>query len=253
MSTNILSVQRIRERPTKIRTVTIEYNNYLSTEPEELIRLNNEYKRHVPELLAFVKKNEGNFVKLLFTRMNPNGSIIRNIVKGIPLEVQNTSFSFFTSETLDKSVFYVDPQKIFVRTDNVLGFIPSLPKTEIYPFENNSEKTLDFLKFLRKTKKLLLSCVGTVHAATIHWWYNKKHKLFREGDYRVEGFIRKVNKSNFEYDHFRTIAYINKEDWYVDVIPRYEIDRFIAPDRVPRKIVVAFGVHHHINPCDDDE
>ena len=133
-----------------------------------------------------------------------------------------------------------------------MGFIPLIPKTELYPFGNNTGITSGYLHFLGRARGLMLSCVGTVHAATLYWKYDKEHKLYREGNFKTEGLIVEVNKSNVVYEHVRTHAYVNSNDWYTDLIPRVETDRYIARDRYLKKVRIRRNEKHCVNPCDDD-
>ena len=230
---------------TEVKEAIIEYNDYLFTKSKDLIKFSEEYQSHIPRLLEFVKKREGGHVRLPFVRMNTDGSLMKKTMNGLVKKVENTSFIFSVKETLD-DVTYEDSRDIFVRTDNILGAIPVMPGEEdMNVFENSpTETTLKYFSFLEKTKKLMISCIGVTHAATLYWWYDEKYKV---GNYKTEGQIVKVNKSNVEYDCVRVCA-----PGCIDITPHSEISRFIAPYKYLKGFGAVFGVSHQINACDNE-
>jgi hypothetical protein len=233
MTTNVVDIPAI-----------VRFPDYLSVKPRDLIRFNERYIKHIPFLMNFVRNNVGKDVKLFFTRLNPDGSLLENkAVKCFIESVEKNRFTTLSNESLFGNITYEQLIRTLVRTENFLGIIPLLEDFE--PFNDNfSPILLTYLEFLKKVKRLMLSCVGLDNASTFMWRYNEP---FHKGNFLTKGKVTKVNESNVEYD----CVLIQTPD-YKDIIPHPEVDRFIAPDRYLQGFETEFGILHKVNPWDWD-
>jgi len=231
----------------------IVFKDYHLVEPENLISLSDAYTEKVPEIREFLQNNLQKTVEILLCRINSNGSFNRKLISGIVKTVDDSRFTLLTAEDFHSK--YDNLITLTVRFENVLGDVPLLPhQSAIHPYEIESSKQFSdyFQIFIPKMMTLMKSCIGTTHAATVYYHYSKTQPLHRNGNYKVECSILEVNRSNFKYDHARTISFIDKEHSYVNIVPNRDVDRYIAPDRFIKKVTVHFGDTHHINPHDDE-
>jgi hypothetical protein len=233
-------------------TKTVEFCGFNSVEPMQLISFNKKYLDHVTILKNYLYRNQGRQVQILLVRINQNGLTSEKIITGNVGQIMNNQFNFTTSE--DFSGVYDYPQDRTFRFDNVLGNVPLLPtESKIKPFKiGSSELFSSYFCSLLKMRKLLKECVNITHAATLYYRYCKEKPSFRNGNYKVECEILKVNQSNVQFQHFRTFSYVNSDNSYVNIVPYVDFDRFIAPDRYLQKVNVNFGIKHSINLCDDE-
>lgn len=225
-----------------------------SIEPEDLIAFNEEYRSTTPKLLKFLRDHLWKIVEIPSVRMIGDGSIQRKVITGRVLTVNGNSFTIVTKQDFSGGIYEI-PKKLHVRLDNVLGIVPLLPGCEdMDPFTVSSDENLkEYFNILGEMKMLMQRCLETKHAATLWYFYSQKKEVFREGKYRVECEIIEVNKSNVKYKHVRTFAHLpgSKTYDYVDLVPREDFDRFIAPDRYLVGVSVLFGESHPSRLHDD--
>ena len=239
-------------KTTSKKTGAVEFLDYKKIEPEDLTTFSKEYKEHIPLLKKYITENRKKICEVKLMRITENGSLKERIILGAIGSISENNFEFYSNIDIN-GTYYEDSHKILIRLDNVLGIIPMLPSVTIYPFENDSSKaTRNYFRALKKMTDLMKQSVGIKHSAFLFYRYDKKNPTLRNGNYQVECEITKVNKSNVEYQHYRTFSFVDKENSYVDIVPRdNEVDRFIAPDRYLQKVQIFFGTSPKINPHDD--
>jgi hypothetical protein len=225
-----------------------------SIEPEDLITFNEEYTQIIPKLFTFLRDNLWKIVEVPAVRIAGDGSIQRKVITGRVMTVNENSFNIVTNQDFSGGIYEV-PRKLHVRLDNVLGIVPLMPGCEdMDPFTVSSDENLkEYFNTLEEMRMLMQRCLEMKHAATLWYCYSQKKEVFREGKYRVECEILEVNKSNIKYKHIRTFAQLpgSKKYDYVDLVPREDFDRFIAPDRYLVGFSVLFG-ESHPNRLHDD-
>ncbi len=238
-----------------LTTVEVAFNEYKYVEPESLHSFNEDYKKIFPALAQFINQSQGKIVSIPVGRIQNDGSFKTKILNGQVCEVGENNFFFKTKE--DLSSVYDHPAKILIRLDNALGMIPLHPDyPDMNPLTVNIREFRSYFKALTGMRNLLAGCIGTEHALTLYYRYSKKNSNFRKGGYRSEGEVLEVNKSNIVYNHMRTFTHIPGQLVYdyVDMRPRIETDRFVAPDRYLSRVVVILGTKHEINVhADNDE
>jgi hypothetical protein len=231
----------------------IEFSDFQSVEPEDLISLSPDYKKHIEVLKNYVYENEGQYVEIVIKRINSKSSISRKKINGRIKAINGNSFTLMADQDMDN--VYDHEKELVLRWDNPLGNIPMLPSAaHLIPVGTNSSEllTLYFAK-LAEMMALLKKCIGVQHAVTLHYHYHKKNDLFRKGKYRIECEILEVNKSNIKIKHIRSFTHIpgEKSYGYVVCIPHIDFDRYAAPDRYLQKVIVHFGTSHQVNINDD--
>jgi len=232
---------------------TVLFPDFGNIEPENLISLTKEYvNEHVPKLINFVKKNEGKTKEISFKRINPNGVISEKIIFGTIGKTNGNHFIFTANTDMNGTISEI-PMVFTVRWDNVLGMIPILPSKKgmsVYE-DSSSTETKKYFEVLGDMKNLLQKSIGLNGHVKAFYRYNEQNRLYRDGNFCVECQPLKVNNSNFEYYHYKTSAYISKDDYYADILQRNnEVDRFIAPDRYLYKVQYV-GSPYSGNSIDD--
>jgi hypothetical protein len=233
---------------------TMIFPGFEKIEPEDLISLSADYRKHSPEVKEFAKKNIGKTKEMHFARINLDGSLTERTIFGTILQVEENYFHWSSNENFDGTK-NEKPVNSIMRFENVLGIIPILPSAKgiILYEDDSSEKTRGYFLWLNEARKLMQCYTDTTHAATLHFRYNKEKELFRNGNYKIECSLVTVNHSNVAYNHNRTFAFKNRNERYVDLIPRSnEIDRFIAPDRYLSGVTIVPNRQHQFNYADDE-
>lgn len=232
------------------------FPHYREIEPKQLIEISEEYLSHIPTLMNFIIRNEGTEVQLLFVqieknKLNPSKKIITGVVKNI----EENHFTFISTENIRN--VYDRKIETEIRLDNVFGMLPLLPSaSDINPYHKGGTFALggNYSKTLSEMHTLLRSCIGTQHAAKLFYRYSQESgEVFKNGNHCIECEISNVNKSNVEYKHIRTIAFINKEKSYVDIRKRNNVEHYVNPDKYLYKVEVELNRTHKINPYDDED
>jgi len=227
-----------------------------SVEPEELVTFNDEYRALRHRLRPFLKDNLWKLIEIPAVRIQGDGSVQRKVITGRVLAVNESSFTIITKQDLSGGTYH-SLTKIHIRLDNVLGVVPLLPGYEdMDPFTISSGQHLkEYFECMENMRALMQKCIGTEHAATLWYRYSHKKPIFREGKYRVECEILEVNKSNVKYKHVRTFVHLPGSTIYdyVDLVPRVDFDRYVAPDRYLVGFSVAFGESHPNRLHDDHD
>ena len=228
------------------------HNKYLfplfdEVEPEHLFGFHKEYLNQLPELKAMIAAKFRKQTEICVKRIQPNGSVKHKIFRGFIESFSEKGFNLLTNETWN--CIHDDLQTIFFRFDNILADVPVLSfETPIFDFRSKS-KAKKYMLWLEDIKKELEKLIGTDHNVILNYKYSKTKPLFRDGHYHVISKITEVNKSNLKFDHFKTMAYINNEQSYIDLVPREnEIDRFIAGDRYLSSITIRnenYQINYH--------
>jgi hypothetical protein len=236
----------------KLTEVKVGFYKFQLIEPKDLISFSKRYLDHGSILKPYLVANQGKRIKLVLARINPEGSFVRKLVYGTVGDIKDNQFIFSTTQ--DFHNVYESPIDLVIRFDNVLGTVPLLPKSRLKPFKvGSSAKLRSYFNALKKMRKLLEECVGKVHAAKLRYRYCKEKPTFRDGNYTTECEILKVNKSNVQFKHFRTSAFVNPENKHINLNSGIDIDRFVAPDRYLQEVIVTFGIKHNFNPIDDGD
>lgn len=237
-----------------IEKIVLEYPDVETTEPEELISFSEEYLRNIPSFMREIEKKVGENMTINFARIQQNGDVAKKIMTGKIKEVIDENFIFHTNQSPSDGSVYENGIDILIRTDNVLGLIP-LPQN-LNPFEGLSTKAKNYLHWLGNTKQFMWKYLYEKHSAYFHWKYSKHKNNFRLGKYQTEGKILEVNYSNIKYYHLRTISFVPESveggSCYIDIVPRKENDRFIAPDRYLWRVEILLGIESKINPHDEE-
>ncbi len=240
--------------PSTITTVKVEFSDYKSVEPEQLHSFTKEYENIRPSIEEDVRLNQGKIIEIPIGRVNSDGSFSSKIITGQVGEIGDKYFFLKTKKDLSNT--YDEPVTILIRLDNTLGMIPlHSSQPDMNPLSVNVKEFRSYFKALTEMRKLLLECINTEHALTLHYRYSKTNMAFRKGGYKVEGEVMEVNKSNIVYKHLRTLVLLPGEDkyHYVNLLEKEEIDRFVAPDRYLQAVNINFGAKHKINFHHDDE
>lgn len=228
--------------------LTAEFHTPYAIEPADLLTFSQKYLDHQSSLRKHLLQRLGSDTTLLFSRVDSSGGSEKRTVFGKVIDVQKDAFVFKLFR--DGSVEYEYGNVMHIRFQNVLGNVPLLQSgTSINPYKiNHSAVFGEYFTFVGRARALLRKACGGQHAAILYYQYDEANEKFRNGNYRVECEILKVNTSNVEYKHIRTFV---DDHSYVDMIPRTEHDRFIAPDRFLKKATVHFGLKHFCDGYDD--
>ncbi len=218
--------------------------------PSTLITLNDEYFQKLPAFKTHVASCLGKEYPIFFAtqRINQHGPIITDKKMFVTSLQPN---GFYCTE---KYRTEVEEEPVFYRYDNVLGEIPIL---RIHKDENFFDISNTFssvsLQFKEVYENLNLHNTGGVE---LKYEYAPE-SIFAGKEFSILGNLIKVNRSNIEYHHLKTwggeriVSGVNKPYSYVDLTPRLEIDRFIAPDRILSEIILREELFV-INPYDED-
>lgn len=223
---------------TETQTQQYMFPHFDVVEPENLYGFHHEYLDQLPALKAFIKMNVGRtMIDVCIKRLQNDGVTKKKFFHGLIEDYSEIGFHFMTNETWGG--FYEQPQKIFFRYDNVLGDVPVLfPDTKIYYFPNEA-KIAEYMKWLEEIRIELSKITETSHYVKLYYKYSVDKKLFRNGNFHVIGKIQKVNKSNLEYFHHKTMAFLSKEKAQISLEPCFKIDKFISPDHFLFKVEVC--------------
>lgn len=224
------------------KTETVEYLTYFLTKSENLITLKKKYtEEQVPILLREkIKKPYG---PILFKRIGHKSKTLNGAVR----DIVDNGFTFISNETFDG--VHEEEQKIFVRTDNVLGWIPFFPSPsaqEMDPYENHiCKETEEYFVFLANAKKLFEKCTKETHKATLI--------LRHQGNRReiIDCKIIRVNESNVEVEQYCFAVYENGNRISTTLGKIHKVILFVGPEFYLQKSTATFGVQHTISPYDD--
>lgn len=225
-------------------TKTVKYLPYFLTKPKDLISLSKEYKEQVPILLN--KKRKHPYGPILYKRIQNDGSILSKILNGFVKDFCDNGFTFVSNETFN--VLCEEEQKTFIRTDNVLGWIPFLlspSAVEMNPYENHiCGETEKFFVFLTESKEVFKKCSGETHKATI---------CLRNGGTKkkiIDCKIILVNESNIEIEQYRSVLYENGNCISTTLGKTEKVILFAGPEFYLQKSDVTLGEEHNISPYD---
>ncbi len=220
-----------------------------AVEPHDLYGFHKDYLNQLPELRASIANKTGKFSEIFVKRLKPDGTVKQKVFKGTVKNHVSNGFYFETNETW--SGLHDEPQTMFFRYDNILADLPVLSfDTHIYTFPKKSN-VKEYMLWLKQIRGVLSGLVGKSHFVRLNYKYSTDYPLYRNGNFHVIGKITKVNESNLEFHHYKTMAYLSSEDSYVNMVPHSgEIDRFIAGDRYLASIQIFEG-EYQFNPHDD--
>ena len=188
----------------KNETITLEHLRfYYLTKPENLISLSERYKtKEIPLLLEYIKKNP-NGCSIYFIRLGHKPKILYGEVK----DIANNGFWFESYDSFEYSGKSEQPTRSYIRTDNVLGWIPLCPpesnkENNFNPFtEHICPETEDYFEFLEEVKEFFEKCLSKKHKATLCLRYSDGSKEI------IDCEIIEVNKSNVLVSIFQLRRY----------------------------------------------
>jgi hypothetical protein len=237
MSTEIISQKQ-----------TIFFPHAASVEPKDLITFHDDYLNHLFELKHYLKKNAGSTVTILLRRINSDESVAEKRITGVVTSIADDFFIFSAYHDLSSEYDYMHESTI--RFDNVLGDIPLMAHAADMKMVEISKSLDSYRKSLAEMRVLLLTALDVEHAATLYFRHSNERDLFVKGDYRVDCEILKVNKSNALIKRFRSHAYIDKNNQYLDLAKYDEHVRFVS-DCYLWKVDLCLGEKHSINMYDE--
>ena len=225
----------------------VEHLAYFLTKAENLIALKKEYREvQVQSLLNHIREHPSG--PILFKRIGHNSKTLFGKVENIT----EGGFWIISNESFTSSGIYEEPQKNYVRFDNVLGWIPFLPSTlaeEMDPYENHiCKETKDCFIFLAEAKELFRECLHETHKATIclrYYGSNKKETI----DCR----INVVNESNLNIEQYCSKTYKNGTIVSVACTKQERTILYIGLECYIQKTEITFGEEHNISCSDDGE
>lgn len=230
--------------------VVVEFPNYEFIEPAELITLSKEYKNRKAEIIDVLRKNKGRLMSIFIARMQHAGMWGKKKITGTVYSVSDNQFTFITNE--DYYSKYENNIELIINFENILGNVPLLlSMEEVIPFKFG-KKFDGYLKFKREIRCLLKKEVGVAHSAILYFRYGKDNFLRREGNFHIECEILKVNRSNVEIRHSKSLAFINKNNHYL-VTGEYEmVKNFVSLDCYLWKVVISPGIKSLSNSFDEN-
>lgn len=236
-----------------IPPVVIEFSDFESVEPSDLITFSDEYEAHRTELISTLQMIEGKGGFTLRTvRVGRDGNIKSRDRTGMVTGLSKDGFTFISQIEGDYVKDDDEGEKTYIRFHNVLGEVPVLPSTQIEnPFDFGSHLE-GYLDFQEKVRTLLKEGVGKNHKLTLHLRYGKDSVYRRDGAHFIEGEILRVNNSNLEINRFKSFSG-NKDNYVLDIIPREKAIRFVTSKCYIWKVEYLPGIKNHINPYDDNE
>lgn len=233
--------------------VVIEFPDFKTVEPSDLITFSDEYEAHRAELVSTLQMIEGkNGFMLRTVRVGRDGNIKSLDRVGTVENLNKDGFTFISQ--MGGEGFKDDDQgeKTHIRFNNVLGEVPLLPSTQIEnPFDFGSHFE-SYLIFQEKVRTLLKEGVGKTHKLTLHLRYGKDYPTRRNGKFFVEGEILKVNKSNLEINRLKSFSG-NMDNYTLDIVPKEKAIRFITSKCYIWKVEYLPDVKNQINPFDTEE
>ena len=236
----------------------VEFGAFYFTKIEDLIALKKEYKeKYVPEVLKELKENS--YSTILFKRIGQK----QKILKGEATEITENGFIFLINKSKDatnvsskeedenenEEILY---EKIHVRFNNVLGWIPFLPSSFIEePWENTvSEITKNFLEFLVKAKGFSRECIDQKHKATFYLRKGNNEEKVKEV---VDGKILEVNDSNIVIEQYRSTIFKNGEPTGIILtLKKQRVILYVGLEAYLQKVEISLNTEHDIPPYDDN-
>lgn len=220
--------------------------------PEQLLSFSPEYLRISSEMKTFIRSNNGKEIILPFARVEAGGQHVVKEMKCRITEIDSEKFIFKTPKDFS-GIIHDELTEIEIKFNNVMGWIPVLPKKEkINPFVVNSKMFSSYFSALKEVRELMTKCLYEDHSATAVFSFGEEkgnQKKF------IECEIIKVNKSNFRYKNARTYTEVSlgkKVDYInVNILPITDIAYFINNKYFLEKFSVTFGVKNHVNQHDD--
>lgn len=230
--------------------VVIEFPDFKSIEPEDLITFSNQYETHRSEIISTLRliQDKSGF-NLMTVRVGHDGQLKWKERTGMVRSVTDDGFTFISRIEGEGVKDDDHGEKTYIRFHNVLGEVPMLSSMHLAtPFKFGGQLT-GYLAFQKKVKNLL---VGEVNSARIFLRYGKDYPRRKNGKI-LECEILKVNKSNIEIKFFRGDA---GEEGHrsIELSPgRKKIVRFITSKFYISKIQYSKGIKNTINAFDEGE
>lgn len=220
-------------------------------ESSDLIVFNEKYKKNLEELKIVIRESQDEKpLKLFFKRITQRGYELKEKELFVK-KIMNNGFFYLLkgNPPLDEN------EKLpFARWDNVLGEVPVLPQNKDLSIFTTSCNFKSIKQFFEQQVCIPLRNFEGIDC-TIHLQFTyTKGSTFYGHRFESIGHFKKANWSNVEYFHIHTFATQNEHGKYdyVDLNPRNEVDRYIAPDRILTGIRLENGLIK-INPHDDEE
>jgi hypothetical protein len=210
--------------------------------PHEIICLNKNYQEDLVEFKHYIDTARKDPVVFSTQRMNHHGVIVTPYCGCYIVKLEQNGFSF-KYDPRDE-----DEEPKFMRFDNVLGEIPCFGKDA---GRNYFKITDEFFSFKKQYQEFFEKQLFTQGLGIELYYTYCPGSQFYEKEYKVRGNIHTINKSNIEYQHCLTWGAIRTSVSYVDMVPRTEIDRFIAPDRILSKVILHDSPFT-FNPYDEE-
>jgi len=231
-------------------SVVVEFLDYKSVEPADLITLGKQYENHKDEFVSLLKKMQGRNGFIFKTvRVGNDGKLIWKERVGTVQKITDEGFTFLPR--IDGMKEDEEVGTSLIRFCNVLGEIPMLLSTEeISPFEFGCQFE-NYLDFKRKARELLEKTIGETHSLKIHLRYGSDYPQ-RNGGEIIECEIVKVHQSNVEINQLR--SYLGSgENLCLDLYQGPKIVKFINPKFYIWKFEYLQGIKNRISPFDEDE
>ncbi len=195
--------------------------------PKNIICLNKQYDKDLEEFKQYLRSVGKDVIVFSTQRMNQHGVSVTPY-KGYVIKVEVNGFSF------KYDLLNEDEQPKFMRFDNVLSEIPVFMKNASKNYFKITDQFFDLKKQYQEFWQKHSLLTGGLQLIYTY----APGSIFFEKEYIVKGNLLAVNQSNIEYEHCLTWGAPGTPSQYVDMVPRKEIDRFIAPDRILRSVIL---------------
>jgi hypothetical protein len=229
----------------------VEFSEYESVEPKDLISFSREYNENLNVLVSTIRSANDKNITLSIARIESDGGWGKKDITGSVKDPSDLNFIFVSNHDFYGTYDY--KKETLIHFNNVLGDVPMLPTFTFCPYEVDdldSQKSY-FLK-LEEMKELLKSSIDAAHSAKLFYRFDKNHTNYRENGFVVECEIKEVNKSNLKIFHLRTSSFGGEENSLVDLTQGDKVQRFISPNCFLYKVSVSWGLKNKINLCDEE-
>lgn len=236
----------------KIKQIdVVEFAQYESVEPKDLISFSREYNENLNVLVSTIRSANGKNVTLSIARIESDGGWGKKDITGSVKDPSDLNFIFVSNNDFYGTYDY--KKETLIHFNNVLGDVPMLATSTFCPYEvNDLEFQRSYFLSLEGMKELMQKSVGTIHFAKLFYRFDENHDNYRKNGFVVECEITQVNKSNVKISHLRTYSFGGEETSFVDLSQGDKIQRFVSPNCYLYKVSIARGVKNKINLCDEE-